>query len=343
MSVLVGSLESSPLGGVPESRETTDAQPSLAALEAIHADGVALARGRMLTALSSLVPYSAIVLASVYTRAALPFLGLVIPLLIWIVDETLEWWSVRRTEPLEFWRRDQQEQVENRVGTIEHQERLLTTTPAVSYALGAAVVAVTTVQFLGPGVKASLPLAALVKPAVRAGEWWRLLSAAFLHGGVYHVLGNLSGLLAFGTVIEFYDRRARVPLAFLVGVMCCSLASTLAMNATSLGASGGVLALAGYLLGARVGPSGATGWIKRQVHRTLILTAAFGVIGFMFIDNAGHIGGVLGGFAVGAVCFSVSQRGGDRTARRLDALGWISAMILASAAIFTTGRLLQAW
>src|SRR4029453_7135692 len=99
----------------------------------------------------------------VYAPAAAPFPGAVFPPGLWIVDETLEWWSVRRTEPLEFWRRDQQEQVENRVGTIEHQERLLTTTPAVSYALGAAVVAVTTVQFLGPGVKASLPLAALVK------------------------------------------------------------------------------------------------------------------------------------------------------------------------------------
>jgi rhomboid protease GluP len=183
----------------------------------------------------------------------------------------------------------------------------------------------------------------LVKPAVRAGEWWRLLSAGFLHGGVNHLLGNLTGLLAFGTVIEFYDRRARVPLAFLVGVICCSLASTLAMNATSLGASGGVLALAGYLLGARVGPSGATGWIKRLVQRNLILTAAFGVIGFMFIDNAGHIGGVLGGFAVGVISFRASQRGGDRTARRLDVLGWTSAAILLMTAIFTTGRLLQAW
>jgi membrane associated rhomboid family serine protease len=205
------------------------------------------------------------------------------------------------------------------------------------------VLAVTLVQFFGPGVAASLPLAALVKPAVREGEWWRLITAALLHANGMHLCANVASLGVLGEFVEVYDRRARVALVFLAGAICGGIASTLAFSATSVGASGGVLGLGGYLLGAGVGPRSAPGWLTRRVKRGLLPTAVLGITGFLFIDNAAHIGGLAAGYAIGLLAKRAARDDNSRLAHALDWAGWLSLALLACMAVFTTGRLLRAW
>lgn len=137
-----------------------------------------------------------------------------------------------------------------------------------------------------------------------------------------------------------YDRRARIPLIFLVGALAGSVASTLLSTANSVGASGGALALAGYLFAAGLGPTTAPEWMKRYLVRVFLGTAVLGAIGFFFIDNAAHIGGAAAGLALGTIAKRVRHRA--RWLAILDGCGWIAALVLIAGAIFTVGRLL-AW
>jgi hypothetical protein len=71
------------------------------------------------------------------------------------------------------------------------------------------------------------------------------------------------------------------------------------------------------------------------------LTALMGLAGFLFIDNAAHLGGV----ATGAMLATVLERRGGETHRRaefLEALGWLASAVLAAGALFTMMRLVAA-
>lgn len=149
----------------------------------------------------------------------------------------------------------------------------------------------------------SIELVGLVKPAVWDGEVWRLLTATLLHGNLTHIWMNGGALVATGRLIEVHSRREHLPLVFLVSALAGSVASLLLYpNATSVGASGGLMGFTGFLLVLgyrRRGslPPGFTG----TVLFTIAATAVFGLVGFAVIDNAAHFGGLLGGAAVGRV------------------------------------------
>ena len=216
-----------------------------------------------------------------------------------------------------------------------------TTRPVLTLAVAAAIAIVTSVQYL-TGLEPSIAAAALVKPAVRAGEWWRLLSASFLHANAMHVLANLSAVIALGTLIETFDRPLRVPFAYLAGVLGGSLASTLVLPATSVGASGGVLGLLAYLAISGVGPTSSPTWMRKRMFGHLATIAATGLVGFFFIDNAAHAGGAAAGMLVGGLS-ATARRISERSVRAVDTCGFVAAAILAAAAVFTAGRLLHAW
>lgn len=338
MSVLIGSLESGPAGS--GSDVSTASEPSADTLDAIHADGLRLARGRMLPPLAILT-----LLAPVAIGASrdIALLARVIAFAVagWAFHETYEWWLIRRQSPLDAWRAEQQEAAEDSAARSENETRLAALWPLVTGGLLILIVVVLTVQVFVVGVANSVPRAGLVKPAVFAGEYWRLLSAVYLHGNSWHWQANAVGLLTFGALIEAYDRRARVALAFLVGAISGSIASTYLSASTSVGASGAVLGLAGYLFVVGAGPASAPSWLRRHLIRVFLGTAVVGIIGYFFIDNAAHVGGAAGGFALGCLVKRVRHRAGWEAT--LDACGWIAAATLIVGAVFTTGRLLRAW
>ena len=139
------------------------------------------------------------------------------------------------------------------------------------------------------------------------------------------------------------ELHADAVLLYLAGVLGGSLASLVLMPGSGLGASAGVLGLAGYLiiLGYRKAGSFPK-WLRHRLLLMLGATAISGLAGFFSIDNAAHAGGVLAGTLVAVVTIprrSISQSAAS--ARVWDAVGWGAAAILVAGALFTVARLMQ--
>ncbi|UXY16260.1 rhomboid family intramembrane serine protease [Chitiniphilus purpureus] len=131
------------------------------------------------------------------------------------------------------------------------------------------------------------------------GEPWRLLSSMFLHIGVVHLLVNMYSLAILGPLLERQLGPVRFSLLYLVAGLAGGLASTLWNAATiSAGASGAIMGLAGACFALllaerhRAGPGGRQA--LRQIGQVIVLNLALGLI-IDGIDNANHIGGLLGG------------------------------------------------
>lgn len=253
-----------------------------------------------------------------------------------------DWLMLRRADPMALYKREQADAETRRTELTEHALRLANVRPVVTIALTAVIVLVTIVEFGSGPLARTVPAAALVKPAVLAGEWWRLLTASYLHGSLIHIVGNATALVLLGRFIETYDRPMRIPLVYLAAAIGGNILSTLASTRPALGASGGVLGLAGYLwvvAGRR--PDGAPGWVRREMLSLLGSTAAMGLAAFSYIDNAAHLGGVATGALLGAIMVprdaTFEHRG-----EGVEALGWAAAAVLAAGALFTIVRLVEA-
>ncbi len=136
-------------------------------------------------------------------------------------------------------------------------------------------------------------------PAVLAGEWWRLGTAALLHAGVWHLGFNVVALSQIGPAIEEVYGRARLPLLLLATAVAGNAVSLLAgLDGVGIGASGGIMGLVG--LGAAWGHRQAGGRgvaVRNQMLQWLLYTMIFGY--FLGADHAAHLGGFAAGAALG--------------------------------------------
>jgi rhomboid protease GluP len=193
------------------------------------------------------------------------------------------------------------------------------------------------------GMEASVARAALVKPLVSAGEPWRLLTGAMLHGNFMHILMNVSAWLSLAPLVERSASRHLLPLVWLLSALGGSLASLLMLpQATSVGASGGLMGLLGFLA--------LMGWrrrtllppdLRRSMLRSIGLMAVFGALAWAVIDNAGHGGGLLTGALLGAWVFRDPEGSlpvADTPALR--AAGWAALLACLALAGFTAAKLL---
>jgi membrane associated rhomboid family serine protease len=121
-------------------------------------------------------------------------------------------------------------------------------TPYFSYILVGSIVAVTIFQMV-IGLDDSTETAGFVKPHfIGNGEYWRILTGATLHGGLLHIYFNAQALYGFGNLIEYLSNRAHLAIVFLLAIIGGGLCSLIFMpDTTSVGASGGVMGLIGYL------------------------------------------------------------------------------------------------
>lgn len=140
--------------------------------------------------------------------------------------------------------------------------------------------------------------------AVQAGEWWRLLTATFLHGGIIHLGLNMLALLTVGPLLERIYGRMQFLLIYLVSGLAGSLMSLhfAAQTKVSVGASGAVFGIVGALV---VGVYQHRHQLPRQFVRPLV----GGMLPFLgyslamgasqaHIDNGAHVGGLLAGALV---------------------------------------------
>jgi membrane associated rhomboid family serine protease len=142
------------------------------------------------------------------------------------------------------------------------------------------------------------------------GEFWRAMMTVFLHGSWLHLAVNALALWSVGRWLERAIGSLRTLVVFLVGGLTGSLLSlSFSEAAVVVGASGGVFALAAALVAVRWSARGATaeavepveaGSLARQLLFWIALGAALPLLGAgSLISQAGHVGGLLAGVALG--------------------------------------------
>jgi rhomboid protease GluP len=139
-------------------------------------------------------------------------------------------------------------------------------------------------------------------PAIAAGEWWRLITAGFLHGGLLHIFMNSWVLFDLGAQVEEVYGTARYLLIYILSTIGGFLASMLWRPTLSIGASAAVFGLIGAMIALGVRRrSGFGDAIRGMYLRWAIYGMVFGLLPGLRIDNAAHLGGLAVGYGVAYV------------------------------------------
>ena len=142
-----------------------------------------------------------------------------------------------------------------------------------------------------------LLLGANNKALVMSGDFYRLITCAFLHGNIIHLVVNMYSLWIIGSEVETYLGRWKFLIIYLLSALMGSLFSLIFLgNGISIGASGAIFGLLGSLLyfgyHYRLYLSNA---LTNQIIPIIVINL---ILGFSLsgIDNAAHIGGLIGGY-----------------------------------------------
>lgn len=170
------------------------------------------------------------------------------------------------------------------------------------------------------------------------GQWWRCLSYAFTHGGLIHLAFNMLVLYQVGPMLEFELGSARYFFLYTVTALTATVAGYLWHPAVPVvGASGSLFGLIGFsvVYFHRLGDHAAL------QHRNFMFQWA--VYAFIFgllvgADNAGHLGGALGGAVIGLL-IPVSIRGRRATTPLFNLLATLSLMAI----LYSLGMLVLSW
>lgn len=129
------------------------------------------------------------------------------------------------------------------------------------------------------------------------GDWWRLVTAGFLHGGLFHFLMNSWVLFDLTATVEDYFGSSRMIAIYFAATVLGFFASCLWSPSISVGASAGLFGLIGAMIA--FGSMNRTlggAMIKSHYTRWAVYGLILGMLGR--IDNAAHLGGLAGGFLV---------------------------------------------
>ena len=159
----------------------------------------------------------------------------------------------------------------------------------------------------------------------KAGEYYRLFTSAFLHGGVLHLLCNMYSLYIIGTQLETVLGKFKFSIVYLLSIIASSLLSAVINGGSvmSVGASGAIFGLLGALV--------YFGYHYRLYLGNALLYQILPVIGINLIigfttpgiDNWAHLGGLAGGYLAGMI---VGINGKKNTLDRVN--GIIVSIIL---------------
>jgi membrane associated rhomboid family serine protease len=145
----------------------------------------------------------------------------------------------------------------------------------------------------------------LYGPAVADGEWWRLITAGFLHAGLFHILLNMVALYFLGSLLEPGIGTPRFLAVYFVSLLAGSFgALLLSPDVHTVGASGAIFGLmsAAFIVARHRGVEQLAGQIG-----VFIIINIFFTLGVNNISVGGHFGGLIGG-ALCALLIVYSER-----------------------------------
>ena len=135
-------------------------------------------------------------------------------------------------------------------------------------------------------------------------EYYRIITAAFTHYDIFHLLFNMYALYVIGSQIESFFEKKKYMIIYLFSIITSSLMSITFMpnNGASLGASGAIFGLFGSLIYFGYHYRLYLGTVLRSQVIPLIIFNL--LLGFMItgVDNAAHIGGLIGGILISMAC-----------------------------------------
>ena len=156
-------------------------------------------------------------------------------------------------------------------------------------------------------------------PSIRAGEYYRLLTGGFLHGGIPHLFFNCYTLYIIGSQVESYIGKVKYLMIYFISLIIASLTSmTFGGNSMSIGASGAIFGIMGALIYFGYHYRVFLGNIVKTQIIPLVLLNLF--LGFILtgVDNFAHIGGLIGGI------LSTMALGIDNKSSKSEMInGWI--------------------
>lgn len=179
----------------------------------------------------------------------------------------------------------------------------------------------------------ALELGANNRSYLQAGQVWRLITHAFLHGSILHLLVNMYSLYIVGRQIETFLGKTKFIIVYFLSAICGGLFSALlnAPTTVSVGASGAIFGLLGAMLYFGYHYRTYMGTvIKNQIIPIIVLNLIIGMSSG--IDNFAHIGGLIGGiFAT----MAVGVDGKSKTYEKINGIFCLIAFIaIISFAIF---------
>lgn len=161
---------------------------------------------------------------------------------------------------------------------------------------------------------------------IALGQWWRLITAIFLHGSLLHIVFNMWVIMDIGPMVEELFGSARYLFLYIATGTFGYFVSAFA-GQRSVGASGALLGLIGLLLASTTRSSSASSQMMRSNLIKWIVYIA--IMGFMFsgIDNYAHFGGLAAGFVLGKLFIDRPPQGQSET-RVANILGWGTAILV---------------
>jgi rhomboid protease GluP len=174
-----------------------------------------------------------------------------------------------------------------------------------------------------------------IGPYTLSGQWWRLFTYMFLHGGLIHIAFNMWCLWDLGALCEsLYGRWIFLALYLMTGIGGGLASIAWNPGVFTVGASGAIFGLAGALLasfylGEFSVPKAALSGTLKSLAFFVGFNLFFGHL-FSGIDNACHIGGLITGSILGALIARVAPQH-DRPLRRVAVLGFVALTLVGSA------------
>ena len=164
---------------------------------------------------------------------------------------------------------------------------------------------------------------------VDTGEYYRLVTSAFLHDGIFHLAFNMYALWLLGQLLEAGFGRSRFLALFVVSMLGGSFGALLlsAPNSPTVGASGAVFGLMGAMVLVHRAIGGNI-W-RSPLAMVLMLNLVFTLL-VPRISIGGHFGGLIAGAVMGALMLAFERRNAPVWAT-LSVGGMLSALLVAGA------------
>jgi rhomboid protease GluP len=147
--------------------------------------------------------------------------------------------------------------------------------------------------------------------ALLFGQWWRLVTAGFLHGGLLHIGMNMWVLFDLGAQVEEVYGGSRMLVIYFLSTVGGFYLSAIRSPADSVGASAALMGLMGAMIAyGMVSRSPVGGEIRSMYVRWVVIILVMGFVAQTRTDNWAHIGGLATGFGIAYLAGTPRLNGG---------------------------------